>query len=133
VSAEHGPGDGPADNLEGPYVSYSDPPPPPPQYGEPVPPMGGMPPKKSGMAIAGLVLGIIGVIPCFWACFVFAILGVVFGQLGKKDIRDSQGAKNGEGLAQWGFILGIVGIAAGVIYWILVATGVLDLSYSSEV
>ena len=82
-----------------------------------------MPPKKSGMAIASLVLGILAVIPCFWGCFIFGILGVVFGQLGKKDIRDSGGAKTGEACAKWGFILGIVGIVAGVIYWILVATG----------
>ena len=65
------------------------------------------------MAVAALVLGIIGVLPCFWGCFIFAILGVVFGQLGKKDIRESGGAKTGEGLAKWGFILGIVGIVAG--------------------
>jgi len=91
-----------------------------------------MPPKKSGMAVASLVLGILGVLPCFWGCFIFAILGVVFGQLGKKDIRDSQGAKTGEGLAKWGFILGIVGIVAGVIYWILVATGTVDVTYNPE-
>ena len=114
-------------------MSYSDPPPPPPQYGAPVPPQGGMPPKKSGMAVASLVLGILAVIPCFWGCFIFGILGVVFGQLGKKDIRDSGGAKTGEGLAKWGFILGIVGIVAGVIYWILVATGAIDLSYNTDV
>ena len=114
-------------------MSYSDPPPPPPQYGAPVPPQGGMPPKKSGMAVAGLVLGIIGAIPCFWGCFIFAILGIVFGQLGKKDIRDSGGAKDGEALAKWGVILGIVGIVAGVIYWILAGTGVIDLSYNTDV
>jgi len=114
-------------------VSYSDPPPPPPQYGAPVPPQGGMPPKRSGLAVAGLVLGIVGVLPCFWGCFIIAILGVVFGQLGKKDIRESGGAKTGEGAAKWGVILGVVGIVLGVIYWILVATGVIDLTYSGEV
>lgn len=91
-----------------------------------------MPPKRSGMAVAALVLGIIGVIPCFWGCFVFSILGVVFGQLGKKDIRESQGAKTGEGAAKWGFILGIIGLACGVIYWILAGTGVIDFSYSTS-
>jgi uncharacterized membrane protein len=91
-----------------------------------------VPPKRSGMAIAGLVLGIIGVIPCFWGCLIFAVLGLVFGQLGKKDIRDSAGAKTGEGLAKWAVILGIVGIVLGVLYWILVATDVINFSYSGE-
>ncbi|KQW53298.1 hypothetical protein ASC77_03140 [Nocardioides sp. Root1257] len=85
------------------------------------------------MSIASLVLGILAVLPCFWGCFIFGILGVVFGVLGKKDVRESQGAKTGEGLAKWGFILGIVGIAFGVIYWILVATGAIDISYTADV
>jgi hypothetical protein len=114
-------------------VSYSEPPPPPPQYGAPVPPAGGMPPKRSGMAVAGLVLGIIGVIPCFWGCFIFSILGVVFGQLGKRDIASSGGAKTGEGMAKWGFILGIIGLALGVLYWILAASGAIDFNYSTDV
>ena len=94
--------------------------------------MGGLPPKRSGMAVAGLVLGIIGVIPCFWGCLIFSILGVVFGQLGKKDIRESGGAKTGDNAAKWGVILGIVGIALGIIYWILVATGVIDITYTGS-
>lgn len=99
-------------------MSYSDPPPPPPQYGAPVPPQGGGPQKTSGMAIASLVLGIVGLIMC--GCFLLSILAIVFGQLGKKDIAES--GKSGSGLAKAGFILGIVGIALGVLYWILVAT-----------
>ncbi|GAA1769743.1 hypothetical protein GCM10009795_014860 [Nocardioides hankookensis] len=113
-------------------MSYSEPPPPPPQYGAPQPAYGGVPPKRSGMAVASLVLGILAVLPCFWGCFIFGILGVVFGVLGKKDIRESQGGKTGEGLARWGLILGIVGIAFGVVYWILVATGAIDISYSTS-
>ena len=108
-------------------MSYSDPPPPPPQYGEPQQPYGGMPPKTSGMAIASLVLGIVGVLTC--GCMILAILAVVFGQLGKKDIRTSGGAKTGAGLAQAGFILGIVGIVLGVAYWVVaVAFGDWDVA-----
>jgi hypothetical protein len=111
-------------------MSYdTPPPPPPPQYGAPMP---GAAPKRSGMAVAGLVLGIIGVIPCFWGCLVFSILGVVFGQLGKRDIAQSGGTKTGAGAAQWGFILGLVGIGLGVVYWILVAAGVIDINYSGN-
>jgi hypothetical protein len=112
-------------------VSYTDPPPP--QYGQPAPEYaGGPPPKRSVLAIVGLVLGIIGVIPCFWGCLIFSVGGIVFSMLGKKEIRDSNGAKTGEGAAKWGFILGLVGIALGVIYWILVATNVLNVSYSGD-
>ena len=111
-------------------MSYNEPPPP--SYGAPQPPYGAMPPKNSGMAVAGLVLGIIGVVPCFWGCFIFSILGIVFGQLGKKEIRESQGTKKGEGLAKWGVILGIAGIVLSVLYWILVATGVIDITYTND-
>ena len=110
-------------------MSYSEPPPPPPQYGAPIPPQGGVPPKKSGMAVASLVLGILAVIPCFWSCMIFGVLAVVFGQLGKSDIAKSGGAKTGAGMAKWGFILGIIGLALGVLAWILSLTGVLDFNY----
>jgi hypothetical protein len=110
-------------------VSYSEPPPPP-QYGAPVPQPGGMPPKTSGMAIASLVLGIIGLIAC--GCLVLSILAIIFGQLGKKDIRESGGAKTGGGLAQWGFILGIIGVALGVVYWIVVIASGGELNVSTN-
>lgn len=113
-------------------MSY-DQPPPPPQYGAPQPyGYGSQPPKNSVMAISALVLGIIGVIPCFWGCFVFSGAGVVLGKLGQKEIRESQGAKKGEGQAKWGFILGIVGLVLGVLYWILFATGAIDVSYEGN-
>ena len=92
----------------------------------------GAAPKRSGMAVAGLVLGIIGVIPCFWGCLIFSILGVVFGQLGKRDIAQSGGMKTGEGAAKWAVILGIIGIVLGVLYWILYASGVIDVDYSGN-
>jgi LPXTG-motif cell wall-anchored protein len=111
-------------------MSYdTPPPPPPPQYG--APPPGGAP-KRSGMALAGFILAIIGVIPCFWGCLIFSILGLVFGQLGKRDIAQSAGAKTGDTQAKWAVILGAVGLALGVIYWILVGTGVIDIDYSGN-
>jgi len=70
--------------------------------------------------------------PLLWGCFIFSIGGVILGLLGKKDVRESNGAKKGENLAQWAFILGLVGIALGIVYWILVGTEVIDLSYDSS-
>lgn len=101
-------------------MSYSEPPPPPPQYGAPQPPYGGAPAKTSGMAIASLVLGIVGLLSC--GCLIGSILAIVFGQIAKKNIRESGGAQGGAGMAKAGFILGIVGIALAVVYWIIVAT-----------
>lgn len=112
-------------------MSYDNPPPPPPgQYGASVP---GAAPKRSGMALAGFILGIVGAIPCFWGCLIFSILAIVFGQLGKRDIASAGGAKTGAGLAKWAVILGIAGLVAGLLYWVLVATGVIDVTYSGSI
>jgi hypothetical protein len=103
-------------------MSYSDPPPPPPQYGAPQPPYGDYPQKTPGTAIASLVLGIIGIPAC--GCLVISILAIVLGRIAKNDIAQSGGSKGGASLAQWGFILGIVGLALGLISWIAsLATG----------
>jgi hypothetical protein len=79
------------------------------------------------MAVLGLVLAVIGAIPCLWGCLVFSALGILFGQLGKKEIRESGGAKTGEGLAKAAVIVGIAGLALGVLYWIGIFTGVIDI------
>jgi hypothetical protein len=103
-------------------MSYSEPPPPPPQYGAPQPPYGGEPPKTPGMAIASLVLGIIGIPAC--GCLIISVLAIIFGRIAKNDIAQSGGTKTGAGLAQWGFILGIVGLALGLLWWVVsLATG----------
>jgi hypothetical protein len=106
-------------------------PPPPPQ-----PPSGYgygyvQPTKNSGMAIASLVLGILGLVCC--GCGVFSIAALVLGHLGKKEIAESNGTKTGAGLAQAGFILGIVGVVLGVLYWILTAVGTFDFNTYSNV
>lgn len=113
-------------------MSYNEPPPPPPQYGAPPPGYGAQPPKNSVMAIIGLVLSIIGVIPCFWGCLIFSVGGAILGFLGKKEVRESNGMKKGENLGQWAFILGLVGIALGILYWILVGADVINFSYDSS-
>ena len=88
-------------------------------YGQPYgqQPWGG-PPRQSGLAIASLVTGILGIFFC--GCLVVAIAALVLGIFGKKEIRESNGAKVGHGMAQAGCILGIVGIAIGLAYWALV-------------
>ncbi|CUR54054.1 conserved hypothetical protein [metagenome] len=115
-------------------MSYQPPPPPPPGgYGQP--PYGGMPPQQPTtppLAIVSLVLGILGVFPCC-AILVFGIAAVVTGHLAKRDIAASQGYKKGAGLAQAGFILGIVGIVLGIVWWVLTAFGSMDTSFTTNV
>ena len=108
-------------------MSYNEPPPPP-QYGGQPPQYGGQPAKTSGKAIAGLVLGILGVFPCA-TCFIFSILAIVFGNLADKEIKGSHGALTGDGLAKWAKILGIVGIVLGILLWVLSLAGVIPSSF----
>lgn len=112
-------------------MSYSEPPPPPPQYGAPQPPTGGTPAKTSGKAITSLVTGIISLptVCCWPLSLVLAVLGIVFGVLGRKDIRNSGGQQKGEGMALAGLICGAVAIALIVLVLVLAATGVIDTNY----
>ncbi len=111
-------------------VSYSEPPPPP-QYGAPVPPAGGLPPKNSGKAITSLVTGIVSLpgICCWPLGVVLGILGIVFGVLARKDIETSGGQLKGAGLALAGLICGAVAVVIIAVVLILWAAGVIDTSY----
>ena len=82
------------------------------------------------MAIIGLVLGIIGLIPCLWGCFVFSIAALVLGLLGQKEIK--QGKKTGGGLALAAVITGALGIALSILMVVLFATGVFDFNTYSD-
>ena len=113
-------------------MSYSEPPPPP-QYGAPVPPTGGMPPKTSGKAIASMVTGLVGLLTICCGFFVVtSIVGLVLGFLARKEIRDSGGELKGDGMALTGIITGIIGILMVVVTIILVATGVIDANFDYE-
>lgn len=117
-------------------------PPQPPSYQQPAPPTYGAPqpayyapvgPKNDGMSIAALVCGIsglatlvlcgIGLIP--------AILGVVFGMIGKKKVEQSGGALQGRGMALAGAICGAVAIGLFLIWLVLVIIGAFNSDSSS--
>jgi len=66
-----------------------------------------VPRRTSGMAIASLVISIVGFFMCF---FIFQIVAVIFGILAKKEISESQGMVEGDGLAVGGIVIGIVGL-----------------------
>jgi putative exporter of polyketide antibiotics len=107
-------------------VSYSEPPPPP-QYGAPVPPQGGVPQKTNSKAIWALVLGILGLVCCG---FFAGIPAIILGNMAKKEIDAGQGT--GRGMAQAGFILGIIAVAIGILWVILYATGAVEFSGSTS-
>lgn len=115
-------------------MSYSNEPPnygtpPPPGYGAPQPGYGGQPPKTSVMAIISLVTGILGILCCGW--FILSIAALVLGFLGRKEINESGGAKTGSGMAMAGLILGAIGVALGILNWILIlATDSFDFYYN---
>lgn len=123
--------DGPATDEWDLHVSYSEPPPPPPQYGAPVPPQGGLPPKTSGKAITSLATGIVSLpaICCWPLGVVLGILGIVFGILARKDIAASAGQQKGDGMALAGIITGAISIVLIIIVLVLAATGAIDTNF----
>ena len=77
------------------------------QYPAPYPPSGYQPPSTNGLAIASLVLGVVGWIPCGAG----SIVAIVLGFVARSQIRASQGRQGGDGLALAGIILGFLAVA----------------------
>ena len=93
-------------------------PPPPEPYGQ-QPGYGYGPARRTeGLAVASLVLGIGGFVVCPLIC---SVLAVIFGLQAKTKIRQDPSLQ-GEGMAQAGFILGIIGL---VLYGILLIAGII--------
>ena len=98
-----------------PALAYGAPPSmqPPPGYGQPLP----VGQTTNGLAIASLVLGIV------WVFGLGSILAVIFGFVGRKQIRQSRGRQGGGGMAVAGIVLGFVGVV-GLILWIVLIVAV---------
>ena len=106
----------------------------PPSYGGGQPSYGGAPQAKtSGLAIASLVTGILGLLSfCF--CFgLLSIAAIVLGFLARRDIASSGGAKTGGGMAMAGLVMGAIGVVLTLALWIIaLATGDWNYSYSTN-
>ena len=74
-------------------------------------------PPNDVWAVWSLVFGILGVLCCG---LLAAIPAIVFAVQSKKRIAASGGEMRGDGLAQAGFILGVIGVALQVIGLIVV-------------
>jgi len=72
--------------------------------------------RTSGLAVASLVLGILGVL-FGWLCFglVFSILAIVFGHVACSQVNRQPAGLTGKGMAITGFILGYVSIVTSII------------------
>lgn len=78
--------------------------------------------RTNGMAVASLVLGIVGVLLQLFG--VVPILAIIFGAVGRGQIQRSGGTEQGEGMATAGIVLGIVGLVVLIIILAAVGNGV---------
>src|SRR5438046_952154 len=109
--------------------SWNQPPPPDPYGQQPSYGYGGAR-RTEGLAVASLVLGIAGFVVCPLIC---SVLAIVFGVQAKNKIRQDPSLQ-GAGMAQAGFILGIIGAAIvgiAIIVIIIAAAASNDSSSSS--
>ncbi|MFN2591121.1 MAG: DUF4190 domain-containing protein [Actinomycetota bacterium] len=65
------------------------------------------PPSSNGMAIAAMILGIVGL---FMLPFIGPVLALVFGYISKGQIDRSAGREGGRSMAVAGIVLGYVGL-----------------------
>ncbi|MBW3595165.1 MAG: DUF3105 domain-containing protein [Actinobacteria bacterium] len=95
-------------------------PPPPgqiqPQYGGQVPPVQ----KTNGMAIAALVSGLLGLTMC---PVVGSVLALIFGYVGRGQIKRSHGSEGGDGMAIAGIVLGWIGVVLSLVFLLAVTLG----------
>jgi hypothetical protein len=80
-------------------------------------------PKYNGFAIASMVLGIL------WIWWIGSILAIIFGFVALNQIKTSQGAQTGRGMAIAGLVLGFIGLGSILFFLLIAAVG---SSVSSE-
>ena len=92
---------------------------PPPGYqaysGQPMTPQG-----NSGMAVASMVLSLVGIVPCFWGLQIPGVLGIIFGFIGLKQTKDN--ARKGRGMAIAGLVIGIILVVVAIALWVYILT-----------
>lgn len=87
-----------------------------------VPPAGAGQPTN-GLAIAGLIASIVGLVTV-WLCglgILGLVPGLILGFVARNQIRASGGQQGGDGLALAAIIVGAVGLGLAVLWFLLVA------------
>ncbi len=72
------------------------------------------------MAVAGLVLSLVGLIPCFWPAQLPGLLGAIFGMIGMKQTANN--VRPGRGMALAGAVIGVLLVLGCIALWIYFAT-----------
>jgi hypothetical protein len=80
-------------------------------------------PQGNGIAIAGMVCGIVGLVLFFLGIFgmIVALLGIIFGAVG---LAKSKRVGRGKGAAMAGLICGVLGIIAGVLFYVVIINAI---------
>jgi Protein of unknown function (DUF3105)/Domain of unknown function (DUF4190) len=81
-------------------------------------------PKTNGMAVTSLISGILGLTIC---AGVGSIAALIFGYVGRGQIKRSQGMEGGSGMALAGIIMGWIGVAIAALLTALVIAGSVTL------
>lgn len=77
---------------------------------------GPMRPRTSGLAVASMVMGILGFVLGWLCCgLIFPLLAVVFGHVAYAQINGDPTQWKGRGMAVAGLVLGYVGLAFSVL------------------
>ena len=82
---------------------------------------------SNGLAIASLVLGIVSLPSacCYGGGALLGIGSLVLGFLARRQIRESGGTQQGDGLAVAGMVTGGIAILGGVMWVVLLALGLI--------
>ncbi|MGH9188847.1 MAG: DUF4190 domain-containing protein [Acidimicrobiales bacterium] len=94
-----------------------------PEWAPPQPPASSG--RTNGMAVASLVCGILGLVLPF--VFLPAILALVFGYVGRRQIADRGEA--GQGMATAGIVLGWVGLVLTVLAVIFIVAALSSMTF----
>lgn len=74
-------------------------------------------PRTNGMAIASLVCSLV-------LCGIGSIVAIILGHIAKRQIRESGGTQQGDGLATAGLVIGYIGLALGLLYLVFIVIAV---------
>ena len=91
-------------------------------YGMPLNPVS----RSHGLATAALVCGLVGLVT-FWFVGVMPLLGLVFGLISARAIKQSNGRLSGLGKARAGWITGFIGVAGALLFFGAIGAGWIDL------
>jgi hypothetical protein len=73
--------------------------------------------RNNGLAVASMILGIVGLVVTWFTAGVPSILAVIFGHVSLNQIRHDP-SRGGRGMGIAGLVTGYIGIAGGL--WVLI-------------